>query len=57
MVTVISNPAVSDIILYNNADGRPTPSTITKADIYYNGSVQWHPPATYNSLCVMDTEW
>ncbi|KAI6182992.1 Acetylcholine receptor subunit alpha-type unc-63 [Aphelenchoides bicaudatus] len=46
-----------DIILYNNADGRPTPSTITKAKIYYNGSIHWNPPATYNSLCLLDTEW
>ncbi|KAI6230132.1 Acr-6 [Aphelenchoides fujianensis] len=46
-----------DIILYNNADGRPTPSTITKAEVHSNGSIEYMPPAHYDSLCVIDTEW
>ncbi|CAD5210300.1 unnamed protein product [Bursaphelenchus xylophilus] len=46
-----------DIILYNNADGTPTPRKITKADLYSNGSIRWTPPAIYNSLCLIDTQW
>ncbi|KAI6192770.1 Acr-6 [Aphelenchoides besseyi] len=46
-----------DIILYNNADGRPTPSIITKATIFSNGTIVWTPPAHYSSLCVIDTKW
>ncbi|KAI1712822.1 neurotransmitter-gated ion-channel ligand binding domain-containing protein [Ditylenchus destructor] len=46
-----------DIILYNNAHGTPAIASITKADVYANGSILWEPPVIYNSMCRIDTKW
>jgi len=46
-----------DIVLYNNADGNYEVTLLTKATVYFNGEVQWNPPAIYKSSCRMDVEW
>ncbi|CAD5206911.1 unnamed protein product [Bursaphelenchus okinawaensis] len=33
------------------------PEEYGNADLYYNGSIYWTPPAIYNSLCLIDTQW
>uniref|UniRef100_A0A0K0G044 Acetylcholine receptor subunit alpha-type unc-38 (inferred by orthology to a C. elegans protein) n=1 Tax=Strongyloides venezuelensis TaxID=75913 RepID=A0A0K0G044_STRVS len=46
-----------DIILYNNAGGTPWVRTITKIDLYYNGTIIWEPPFIYDSVCPINTKW
>ncbi|VDP09030.1 unnamed protein product, partial [Soboliphyme baturini] len=46
-----------NIVLYNNADGNYQVSAVTKAAVYYNGTVVWEPPALYKSMCPIDIEW
>uniref|UniRef100_A0AAF5DI52 Uncharacterized protein n=1 Tax=Strongyloides stercoralis TaxID=6248 RepID=A0AAF5DI52_STRER len=46
-----------DIILYNNAGGTPWVRTITKVDLYYNGTIIWEPPFIYDSVCSINTKW
>uniref|UniRef100_A0AAY4AZZ1 Cholinergic receptor, nicotinic, alpha 4b n=1 Tax=Denticeps clupeoides TaxID=299321 RepID=A0AAY4AZZ1_9TELE len=43
-----------DIVLYNNADGDFTVTHLTKAHLFYNGTVKWTPPAIYKSSCSID---
>uniref|UniRef100_A0A8C4RLR2 Cholinergic receptor, nicotinic, alpha 2a (neuronal) n=1 Tax=Erpetoichthys calabaricus TaxID=27687 RepID=A0A8C4RLR2_ERPCA len=45
---------VPDIVLYNNADGEFAVTHMTKAHLFYNGKVQWVPPAIYKSSCSID---
>nr|XP_015213546.1 PREDICTED: neuronal acetylcholine receptor subunit alpha-2 isoform X1 [Lepisosteus oculatus]XP_015213552.1 PREDICTED: neuronal acetylcholine receptor subunit alpha-2 isoform X1 [Lepisosteus oculatus]XP_015213559.1 PREDICTED: neuronal acetylcholine receptor subunit alpha-2 isoform X1 [Lepisosteus oculatus] len=45
---------VPDIVLYNNADGEFAVTHMTKAHLFYNGMVQWVPPAIYKSSCSID---
>ncbi|CAF3844544.1 unnamed protein product [Adineta steineri] len=42
---------VPDIVLYNNADGTYEVNTITKAHVYWNGTIKWNPPVIYKSYC------
>ncbi|XP_076041681.1 acetylcholine receptor subunit alpha-like [Oratosquilla oratoria] len=46
-----------DIVLYNNADGNFEVTLATKATLYYNGRVEWKPPAIYKSSCEIDVEY
>ncbi|XP_037079305.1 LOW QUALITY PROTEIN: uncharacterized protein LOC119100304, partial [Pollicipes pollicipes] len=46
-----------DIVLYNNADGEYVITTLTKAIIYYDGRVVWHPPAIFKSYCEIDVRY
>ncbi|KRZ62670.1 Acetylcholine receptor subunit alpha-type unc-63, partial [Trichinella nativa] len=46
-----------NVVLYNNADGNYQVSAVTKAAVYYNGTVVWEPPAIYKSMCPIDIEW
>ena len=46
-----------DIVLYNNADGNYQVTIMTKAKVYFNGTVIWVPPAIYKSMCQIDIEW
>merc|ERR1719499_2812 len=46
-----------DIVLYNNADGNFEVTLATKATLWYNGLVEWKPPAIYHSSCEMDVEY
>ncbi|KAJ6217019.1 hypothetical protein RDWZM_008176 [Blomia tropicalis] len=43
-----------DIVLYNNADGNYEIVIMTKAIIYWDGKVEWNPPAIYKSSCNID---
>uniref|UniRef100_A0A8I3S4L3 Cholinergic receptor nicotinic alpha 4 subunit n=3 Tax=Canis lupus familiaris TaxID=9615 RepID=A0A8I3S4L3_CANLF len=43
-----------DIVLYNNADGDFAVTHLTKAHLFYDGRVQWTPPAIYKSSCSID---
>ena len=40
-----------------SADGNYEVTLLTKATVYFNGEVQWNPPAIYKSSCRMDVEW
>ncbi|XP_037078517.1 acetylcholine receptor subunit alpha-like isoform X2 [Pollicipes pollicipes] len=46
-----------DIVLYNNADGNFEVTLATKATLYYDGKVEWKPPAIYKSSCEIDVEY
>ncbi|VDL91846.1 unnamed protein product [Schistocephalus solidus] len=46
-----------DIVLYNNADGKYEITTLTKAQVFYNGLVRWMPPALYLTSCRINVEF
>ncbi|XP_040571340.1 acetylcholine receptor subunit alpha-like isoform X2 [Lepeophtheirus salmonis] len=46
-----------DIVLYNNADGNFEVTLATKATLWFNGLVEWKPPAIYKSSCEIDVEY
>ncbi|XP_037093025.1 acetylcholine receptor subunit alpha-like isoform X1 [Pollicipes pollicipes] len=46
-----------DIVLYNNADGNFEVTLATKATLYFDGRVEWKPPAIYKSSCEIDVEY
>ncbi|KAL5110258.1 Acetylcholine receptor subunit alpha-like 2 [Taenia crassiceps] len=46
-----------DIVLYNNADGKYEITTLTRAEVFFNGTVRWMPPALYLSACRIDMEY
>ncbi|CAF0802063.1 unnamed protein product [Adineta steineri] len=48
---------VPDIVLYNNADGTYEVNTITKAHVFWNGTIKWNPPVIYKSYCAIDIEY
>lgn len=48
---------IPDLLLYNNADGDYIITLLTKATIFYNGSVKWEPPAIYKSQCEIDVKY
>ncbi|KAI5728011.1 hypothetical protein M8J77_010091 [Diaphorina citri] len=41
----------------NSADGNFEVTLATKATIYYQGLVEWKPPAIYKSSCEIDVEY
>jgi len=48
---------VPDIVLYNNADGTYEVNTITKAHVYWNGTIKWNPPVIYKSYCAINIQY
>uniref|UniRef100_A0A5K3FYW4 Neur_chan_memb domain-containing protein n=2 Tax=Mesocestoides corti TaxID=53468 RepID=A0A5K3FYW4_MESCO len=46
-----------DIVLYNNVDGKYEITTLTRAEVFFNGTVRWMPPALYLSFCRIDMEY
>ncbi|KAH9282909.1 Acetylcholine receptor subunit beta-like 2 [Echinococcus granulosus] len=46
-----------DIVLYNNVDGKYEITTLTRAEVFFNGTVRWMPPALYLSACRIDMEY
>ncbi|CAF1133928.1 unnamed protein product [Adineta ricciae] len=48
---------VPDIVLYNNADGTYEVNTITKAHVFWNGTIKWDPPVIYKSYCAIDIQY
>ncbi|XP_033102308.1 neuronal acetylcholine receptor subunit alpha-3-like [Anneissia japonica] len=40
-----------DLVLYNNANGPYDVIQLTKANVFYNGTVSWAPPAVFKSAC------
>ena len=40
-----------------SADGNFEVTLATKATLYYEGRVEWKPPAIYHSSCEMDVEY
>ncbi|CAF1001576.1 unnamed protein product [Adineta ricciae] len=48
---------VPDIVLYNNADGTYEVNTITKAHVFYNGTIRWNPPVIYKSYCDINIQY
>ncbi|KAM3185303.1 hypothetical protein ACTXT7_006658 [Hymenolepis weldensis] len=45
-----------DIVLYNNVNGKYKITTMTRAEVFFNGTVRWMPPALYLSACRIDME-
>ncbi|KAM5264131.1 neuronal acetylcholine receptor subunit alpha-2 [Ctenodactylus gundi] len=45
---------IPDIVLYNNADGEFVVTHMTKAHVFFTGTVHWVPPAIYKSSCSID---
>ncbi|XP_003505206.1 neuronal acetylcholine receptor subunit alpha-2 [Cricetulus griseus] len=45
---------IPDIVLYNNADGEFAVTHMTKAHVFFTGTVHWVPPAIYKSSCSID---
>ncbi|CAF0836400.1 unnamed protein product [Adineta ricciae] len=46
-----------DIVLFNNADGRYEASFKSNVVVYYNGDMNWVPPAIYKSSCHIDVKF
>ncbi|CAF0790530.1 unnamed protein product [Rotaria sp. Silwood1] len=46
-----------DLVLYNNADGNYQITSSSKAQIRYDGTVQWNPPMIYKSYCEIDIQY
>nr|CDS25485.1 nicotinic acetylcholine receptor subunit alpha 8 [Hymenolepis microstoma] len=46
-----------DIVLYNNVNGKYEITTMTRAEVFFNGTVRWMPPALYLSACRIDMEY
>ncbi|KAI5698531.1 hypothetical protein M8J75_008246 [Diaphorina citri] len=44
-------------VVCTNADGNFEVTLATKATIYYQGLVEWKPPAIYKSSCEIDVEY
>lgn len=40
-----------ELVLYNNADGSYESTFMAMAIVYFNGSVEWTPPAVFHSSC------
>ncbi|XP_070571844.1 neuronal acetylcholine receptor subunit beta-4-like isoform X1 [Ptychodera flava] len=60
-ITSIRVPAQSlwipDVLIYNNADGSYDVQNMAMANVFYNGTVQWVPPAIYKSSCKINVEY
>ncbi|XP_035699253.1 neuronal acetylcholine receptor subunit alpha-4-like isoform X1 [Branchiostoma floridae] len=48
---------VPDVVLYNNADGKFEVTSYTRAQVFYDGTVRWVPPAIYKSYCYIDVRF
>ncbi|KAL5963456.1 Acetylcholine receptor subunit beta-like 2 [Taenia solium] len=46
-----------DLLLYNNADGTYVIDIMTKAMVFYNGTVKWTPPAIFKSSCPINVQY
>ncbi|UJR26492.1 hypothetical protein I4U23_007819 [Adineta vaga] len=46
-----------DVVLFNNADGKYEASFKSNVVIYYNGDMNWVPPAIYKSSCYIDVKF
>ncbi|CAF4478627.1 unnamed protein product [Rotaria socialis] len=46
-----------DLVLYNNADGNYQITSTSKAQIRFDGTVQWNPPMIYKSYCSIDIQY
>ena len=41
----------------NSADGKYEITLMTRAVVYYNGTVHWEPPAIFKSSCTINVEF
>ncbi|XP_054748070.1 neuronal acetylcholine receptor subunit alpha-2-like [Lytechinus pictus] len=48
---------IPDIMIYNNANGTYDMKSHAWANIYFNGTVFWFPPAVYKSACKIDVQY
>uniref|UniRef100_A0A5K3FXG1 Neur_chan_LBD domain-containing protein n=1 Tax=Mesocestoides corti TaxID=53468 RepID=A0A5K3FXG1_MESCO len=46
-----------DLLLYNNADGSYVIDIMTRAIVFYNGTVKWTPPAIFKSSCPINVQY
>ncbi|CAF2512317.1 unnamed protein product [Rotaria sp. Silwood2] len=46
-----------DLVLYNNADGDYQITTRSKAQVRYDGVVQWNPPMVFKSYCFINIQY
>ena len=45
------------VLIHFSADGNFEVTLATKATLWYNGLVEWKPPAIYKSSCEIDVEY
>lgn len=45
------------VVLFNNADGKYEASFKSNVVVYYNGDMNWVPPAIYKSSCHIDVKF
>lgn len=50
-------PCVIFTFFSSSADGKYEITTLTKATVFYNGTVLWMPPALYMTSCRIDVEF
>jgi nicotinic acetylcholine receptor len=46
-----------NIFIFQSVDGKYDGTLMTKATLYFNGSVHWEPPAIYKSSCTINVEF
>lgn len=51
-----SSPSLIDLMVFS-ADGNFEVTLATKATLWWNGLVEWKPPAIYKSSCSIDVEY
>ena len=52
-----SKPCPNESFAKSSADGNFEVTLATKATLWFNGLVEWKPPAIYKSSCVIDVEY
>ena len=48
---------ISQVVLFNNADGKYEASFKSNVVVYHNGDMNWVPPAIYKSSCYIDVKF
>ena len=56
-VDLQENLRIKSLTNYFSADGNFEVTLATKATLWYNGLVEWKPPAIYKSSCEIDVEY
>ena len=57
MIILVTNLSSDLFFTFFSADGNFEVTLATKATLWYNGLVEWKPPAIYKSSCEIDVEY
>ena len=57
MIILVTNLSSDLFLTFFSADGNFEVTLATKATLWYNGLVEWKPPAIYKSSCEIDVEY